>query len=125
MKTLQSSMKFSILIATDDIDFYRFFYHAFEAKGFTPFFAIGLEEPSHLDETLHLAREKMPDAIILDSKLSAEACERLKQDPRTSSIPVFIMANPGVEQECDRFFKAGKDRLFPRPSMPLGQRAYA
>lgn len=122
---MQSSMKFSILIATDDIDFYRFFYHSFEAKGFTPFFAIGLEEPLHLEETLHFAREKMPDAIILDSKLNAEACDRLKQDPRTSSIPVFILANPEVEQEYDRFVNASKYRLFSRPSMPLRQRAYA
>jgi CheY-like chemotaxis protein len=116
LKTERSA--FSILIASEDIDFHLHFAHVFEAKGLMPFFAIDLEQ------TLRFAREERPHAILLDCSLKAEACERLKQDPKTTSIPVFILVNPRVEQDILRLVNAGAERLFFKPSMPARLRGY-
>ena len=117
MKT--EPLTFSILIASEDIDFHLFFDDVFATKGFMPFFALDLEE------TLRFARQDKPDAILLDCRMKAEACERLKEDPRTASIPVFMLVNPRIEQDILRLLKAGAQRLFFRPSLPARLRGYA
>jgi len=57
----------------------------------------GVLTASDGDEGLALAREKIPDLIVLDlmlPKLSgAQLLEALKQDPRTAHIPVVVLSS--------------------------------
>ena len=60
-------------------------------------FGYGVLTASDGDEGLALAREKIPDLIVLDlmlPKLSgAQLLEALKQDPRTAHIPVVVLSS--------------------------------
>jgi len=53
------------------------------------------------DEALHLAREKLPDLILLDMLLpkmsGPEVLAALKKDPMTRAIPVVVMT--GLSQK--------------------------
>jgi CheY-like chemotaxis protein len=60
-------------------------------------FGYGVLTASDGEEGLALAREKIPDLIVLDlmlPKLSgAQLLEALKQDPRTAHIPVVVLSS--------------------------------
>jgi CheY-like chemotaxis protein len=60
-------------------------------------FGYGVLTASDGEEGLALAREKIPDLIVLDlmlPKLSgAQLLETLKQDPRTAHIPVVVLSS--------------------------------
>lgn len=67
-------------------------------------------------------REPRPDLILLDVMMPGmdgyEVCERLKEDPRTESIPIiFLTARTGTEDE-ERGFAAGAVDYIAKPISP-------
>jgi two-component system cell cycle response regulator len=71
-------------------------------------------------EGLRLAREEDPDAILLDVALpdtdGFEVCRRLKEDPRTDSIPVvFLTAHYQDEESMIRGLNLGANDYICKP----------
>ena len=116
-------LRLSILVTSEDIGFYLYFEHVFESESFIPFFA------NNLEDTLRIARDQKPYAILLDCRPqafpNAETCKCLKYDPRTASIPVFALVDPRAEDDYVRLLNAGAHASFFRPLAPTKLGRYA
>jgi two-component system cell cycle response regulator DivK len=74
-------------------------------------------------QALDRAFELLPDAILTDLHLPGidgyELTRRLKQDPRTRSIPVLAVTGYGpYTQDPSRADRAGCDAILPKPCDP-------
>ena len=71
---------------------------------------------------LALAREHMPDLILLDVYMEGmngyEVCETLKADPLTKGIPVALFTAGVQRWEVERGYKAGADEYITKPFKP-------
>lgn len=72
---------------------------------------------------LRLAKEKIPDLILLDIILpqmdGLEVLKTLKKDPATKKIPVILLTNLSHKEEVQKGFAAGaKDYLIKAHFMP-------
>lgn len=109
-------MKPLILVTSGDVDFYLLLNHILDADGFDSFLAEGPEE------TLHLAVEKQPDAIVLDCQpgqcCGAKICTEIKQNSQTDKIPVVALISSGAENQYVELLKAGVNESFIRPVAP-------
>ena len=70
-------------------------------------------------QALELAREKLPDLILLDvmmPKMSGfEVCRRLKSDPQTSSIPIIMVTALSEFADIERAIDSGTDDFLSKP----------
>ncbi|MBX7097092.1 MAG: winged helix-turn-helix domain-containing protein [Myxococcaceae bacterium] len=70
-------------------------------------------------EGLALAREKLPDLVLLDLMLpdlsGTEVCKALKRDPRTSGIRVLMLTARGEEVDRVVGFELGADDYVVKP----------
>ena len=68
-------------------------------------------------QALQLARELVPDLILLDimmpGKDGLKVCEQLKSDPRLRSIPIVIVS--ALVDHCAIGIKAGADGYLTKP----------
>jgi CheY-like chemotaxis protein len=68
---------------------------------------------------VELAREHMPDVILLDLHLpdipGAEVLRRLRADPRTASIPVVVVSADATAGSLERLRQAGADAYLTKP----------
>ena len=68
---------------------------------------------------LALAQERRPDIVCLDLMLPVlcglEVCERLKQSPTTSDVPVLIVSARPFPQDRAEARKAGADAYLIKP----------
>jgi len=75
------------------------------------------------EEGLQLAREESPDIILLDMlmpKLNGmETLEALKQDSRTSAIPVVILSNTSIDSDLQQARSLGAIGYLVKASMSL------
>lgn len=114
--SIESPSKPSVLVGTEDIDFYLLLDHVLQSEGFGSILA------SDLDEMFQWARDRRPSVILLDCRAqsfpNANTCSRLKQHPRTKSIPVIALISRGAERDQVRLLKAGVDASFSRPIVP-------
>jgi CheY-like chemotaxis protein len=74
-------------------------------------------------EALTLARAEKPDIIFLDAEMPEmdgwEACEQLKKDPATQSIPVYMCTGHDLEgPDKDRLKTVGADGHLQKPYKP-------
>lgn len=71
------------------------------------------------DETLQLAREWMPDVILLDvmmPKLSGfEVCKKLRADAATRDIGVLMVTALDQANDIERAIEAGTDDFMTKP----------
>ncbi|MEL6750623.1 MAG: phosphate regulon transcriptional regulator PhoB [Pseudomonadota bacterium] len=71
------------------------------------------------DEALLLAREDVPDAILLDWMLPStsgiEVCRQLKQGDETRGIPVIMLTARGEESDRVRGLETGADDYVVKP----------
>lgn len=82
-----------------------------------------------MKEALNLAKEKQPDLIILDIKLpnneesagildgkgGIKVCQKLKDNPKTSHIPIIILTARGEDDNEYKALKAGANEYFTKP----------
>jgi two-component system phosphate regulon response regulator PhoB len=105
-----------VLLRSDDAEFYLIMSHILEVDGFATQLA-GTGE-----EARHLARERAPQAIVVDcrpgSQSGAALCASLKQDAPTGTIPVVALIALGAEDQYIDLLKAGVDESFVRPIAP-------
>jgi two-component system, OmpR family, phosphate regulon response regulator PhoB len=104
-----------VAICSQDAEFYLVLNHILEVDGFTSALA------STIDEMLDLAAETPVQAWILDCRRDnqmAASCSRLRQDARTSALPVIALIAPGAESQHIALLKSGIDECFVRPTAP-------
>lgn len=79
------------------------------------------------EECVELARASHPDVILLDAKMPRldgyEACQRLKADPATASIPIIFLTASAQEHEIQRGLAMGAIGYLTKPFDPLRLRA--
>ncbi|TIS44700.1 MAG: response regulator transcription factor [Mesorhizobium sp.] len=104
-----------VAICSQDVEFYLMLSHILEVDGFSSTLA------STDDETLELAEATTVQAWILDCRAAnqmAVTCGRLRQDPRTESLPVIALIAPDAQNQHIGLLKAGIDECFVRPTAP-------
>jgi DNA-binding response OmpR family regulator len=73
-------------------------------------------------EAVELAEAEQPDLIILDVRMPKmtgyEACRQLKENPRTSKIPVVFLSAKGQEMEIQQGIESGADEYILKPFAP-------
>ncbi|WP_198028844.1 response regulator transcription factor [Mesorhizobium sp. WSM3626] len=114
-RNASDAMKPLIVICSDDAEFYLILSHVLAVDGFTSALA------SNVNEMLELATELAVHALLLDCQPDnqmAESCGRLRQDARTSALPVVALIAPGAESQHIALLKSGIDEAFVRPLAP-------
>ena len=108
-------MKPLIAICSHDAEFYLMLSHVLAVDGFTSALA------SNIDEMFELAAGTPVQAWVLDCRPDnqmAASVGRLRQDPRTSGLPVVALIAPGAENQHIELLKSGIDEGFVRPLAP-------
>jgi two-component system alkaline phosphatase synthesis response regulator PhoP len=105
-----------VLVAEDDQDIR-------ELIGFTLRFAdMDVTLTKNGVEAIEKALELQPDLIMLDvrmpKKTGYEACRELKDNPKTSHIPVVILSAKGQEGEIQEGIESGADHYLVKPFAP-------
>ena len=84
-----------------------------QAKGYATIEAVNGEDG------VRLARERNPDLVLMDIRLPGisgiEALNRLRADPKTSSIPVAALTASVTPSDCTRITQAGFDAFLAKP----------
>jgi CheY-like chemotaxis protein len=75
-------------------------------------------------EGLDKAFAVTPDVVLLDLNLPGlyngiEVCKRLRADPKTRRVPVFIVTANADMATMERASEAGATRFFPKPFSPM------
>ncbi len=74
------------------------------------------------EAALASARERRPDAVLLDLMLPGidgyEVCRRLKVDPDTATIPVIIVSARSGEGDIAKAYECGADGYVVKPFSP-------
>ncbi len=74
-------------------------------------------------EGLALAREHVPDVMLLDVMMPGElnglqVCEAIKRDPRLKSVFVVMLSARGQQADIDAGKRAGADAYLVKPFRP-------
>jgi CheY-like chemotaxis protein len=81
-----------------------------------------LLEASNGPTALELARERQPEVIVLDLMLPGmngyEVLENLKQDERTSDIPVLVLTAKSLRADRERSHGLGASGFLTKPFLP-------
>ncbi|WP_149763143.1 response regulator transcription factor [Neomesorhizobium albiziae] len=106
----------TILIYSQDPDFFLIFGHILAVAGFETRLV------HNEQETLPIAAEQRPAAVVMDCQpddaSTALTCQRLKSDPTTRNIPVAALIAPSAGLLHVDLIKAGVDETFSRPFAP-------
>ena len=74
------------------------------------------------EEALLLAREQLPDIIILDWMIDTipgiEVCRQLRRIPECQAVPIVILTARGEEEDRIRGLKTGADDYVTKPFSP-------
>ncbi|MCD6234017.1 MAG: response regulator [Candidatus Marinimicrobia bacterium] len=70
-------------------------------------------------EGLEKAIQEKPDLILLDIMMpemdGLEVCSRLKKNPETRDIPIFMLSAKGQMQDLEDAFEVGADNYITKP----------
>jgi len=105
-----------ILIAEDEHDILDLITYTLNFAGYEVVAA------SNGEEAVQLARQEMPDLILLDvrmpRKTGYEACKAIKADEKTKGIPVMFISAKGQEGEIQAGMQAGAVEYLLKPFSP-------
>jgi CheY-like chemotaxis protein len=76
-------------------------------------------ETDNAEDGIRLARERLPDLILMDIQLPGidgiDALGQLRDDPTTRDIPVIAVTASAMKQDRDRIMEAGFDDYQRKP----------
>jgi DNA-binding response OmpR family regulator len=105
-----------ILVVDDEEDVYRLMAFHFGKAGFDSLWA------SDGESGMNKAIEEHPDAVLLDVMLprlsGLEVCRKLRQDPRTTRLPVVMLSAKAEEEDRRRGEESGATRYLTKTSSP-------
>jgi DNA-binding response OmpR family regulator len=105
-----------ILVADDDPVILRLLQVNFRLEGYQ------VETASRGEDALVLARESVPDLILLDVMMPGvdgwEVCRRLKEDPATAGIPVIFLSARAQDEDRKRGHALGVTEYVTKPFDP-------
>jgi phosphate regulon transcriptional regulator PhoB len=105
-----------ILIVEDDPDILELVQYNLQRKGFQ------VLSSSNGENGLKLAKERVPDLIVLDLMLPGmgglTVCQQLKEDPRTKDIPVVMLTAKSEENDIITGLEMGADDYVAKPFSP-------
>lgn len=105
-----------ILVAEDERDIRELIAFTLRFAGFDVVLA------TNGAEAVEMAEANPPDLIILDVRMPKmsgyEACRRLKENPRTSSVPVVFLSAKGQDAEIQQGLASGADEYILKPFAP-------
>jgi DNA-binding response OmpR family regulator len=112
------AMQPSVLVIDDEPEIRRFLSKVFQKDQFQVF------EAETGEAGVRMAREKLPSLITLDLRMpgmsGTEACQALKRDEHTSSIPILIITASDREGEEIISLELGADDYMMKPlEIPL------
>ncbi len=106
-------MQPSILVVDDEPEIRRFLSKVFQKEHFDVY------EAESAESGIRMAQTKLPSLITLDLRLpgmsGTEACQSLKRDSRTSSIPILIITASDREGEEIITLELGADDYMTKP----------
>lgn len=77
---------------------------------------------SNGEEACHMAKNIMPELIVLDVRMPVmsgyEACEIIKNDPKTKHIPIVFLSAKGQDSEIKAGLQAGAVDYLLKPFAP-------
>jgi two-component system phosphate regulon response regulator PhoB len=105
-----------ILVCDDDSHIRNIIDFGLAAEGFV------VQVAGDGTEALTMAQADPPDLVILDVMMPGsdglEVCQQLKQDPRTSHLPVLLLTARAGKGDRDRGLAAGADDYITKPFSP-------
>lgn len=105
-----------VLLVEDDRDGRMIFAEWLEGAGFR------VDQAHNGLQALERAFDMLPDAVLTDLNIPGidgyELTRRLKNDPRTSAIPILAVTGYAPFQDPARADRAGCDAIFPKPCDP-------
>lgn len=108
--------KEKILVIEDEEDIQELLAYNLSREGYQVLPAVNGEEG------LRLAKNKLPDLILLDLMLPGmdglEICRQLKKEPKTQSIPVLMLTAKSGEADIVTGLEMGADDYLPKPFSP-------
>jgi len=109
-------MDCTVLIVEDEPPQAEMLSYNLESAGFRTMIA------NNGEEGLSLARQNVPDAIILDWMLPGlsgiEVCRQLRSDATTRDIPILMLTARGEEEDRVRGIETGADDYVVKPYSP-------
>lgn len=108
-------MKPLVLICSEDLEFCLVHSHVLGVDGFR------IELARSGEEALKSAREREPQAVVLDCQPGSSGstiCEQLKAESRNGGLLVIALIAPGAGNQEFDLLKAGIDDSFVRPIAP-------
>ncbi len=102
-----------VLVVEDNDKSMKLFRDVLQASGYSTF------EATTGEQAIELALAHEPDLVLMDVQLPGidgiETLEQLRQDERTSSIPVLALTAQAMSGDRDRFLDAGFDGYLSKP----------
>lgn len=108
-------MKPLVVIFSQDAQFYLMLSHILEVDGFAT------EHVNSIAEALSVSRTRTIGIFVLDCREQNRIVFQsaaLKQDPRTSALPIVALFAPGSEEQQFQAIKAGITELLVSPFVP-------
>ncbi|MEQ8665097.1 MAG: response regulator [Rhodospirillales bacterium] len=105
-----------IIVADDDELIVRLLQHKLSQRG------IEVLTADDGDEAWRLAQQVRPDLVILDGMMpgmdGVEVLQRIKQDPRTATVPVMLLSARDSGEDVVEALELGADEYMVKPFMP-------
>ena len=109
-------MQPSVLIVEDDAALAELLEYKFTSEGFS------VRQTGDGEEALIMAREAVPDVIILDWMIDnisgIEVCRQLRRLPECQAVPILMLTARGEEEDRIRGLKTGADDYVTKPFSP-------
>lgn len=113
---VHTPMRPRILVVDDEEDVFRLMAFHFAKAGFDALWARDGEEG------ISAAVDSHPDAVILDVMLprlsGIEMCRKLRDDPRTSRLPVVMLSARTEPEDKRRGIESGASSYLTKPCSP-------
>ena len=109
-------MQPSVLLVEDDAALAELLEWNFSSEGYT------VRQTGDGEEALIMAREELPDVIILDWMIDnisgIEVCRQLRRIPECQAVPILMLTARGEEEDRIRGLKTGADDYVTKPFSP-------